>query len=94
MTKTEEYEFAILSVLVDQDQNGLSGMKTTEIKKLFHDIIGKNPEGETFFRHLMEHYIVFRMKNSETVFFPTVLGRFRLRDLQTIRTTEKEKKTR
>jgi hypothetical protein len=94
MTKTEEYEFAILSVLVDRDQNGRAGMRTTEIKKLFHDLIGKNSEGESFFRYMMEHYMVFRMKDSETIFFPTVLGRFRLRDLENMRVRGKEKKTR
>jgi hypothetical protein len=68
--------------LVQKDQNGKAGMTVAEIKKLFHDLIGKNKEGEKFFRHMMEHYMIFRMKESDTIFFPTVLEKFRLRDLE------------
>jgi hypothetical protein len=82
MTKTEKFELAILRVLVQKDQNGKAGMTAAEIKKLFHELIGKNIEGEKFFRHMMEHYMIFRMKESDAIFFPTVLGKFRLRDLE------------
>ncbi len=82
MTKTEQHELAILRVLVQNDENGRGGMTADEIKNLFHELIGKDREGEEFFRHMMKHYMVFRMKESQTFFFPTVLGKFRLRDLE------------
>ena len=82
MTWKEEYELAILRVLVTNDRHGRGGMTADEIKKLFHELIGRNKEGEKFFSYMMEHYMVLRMKDSQTFFFPTVLGKFRLRDLE------------
>lgn len=91
MTQTEDYELAILKELVHHDENGKGGMTATEIKKLFHHLIGKNKAGEKFFSHMMEYYMVLRMKESQTYFFPTVLGKFRLRDLERLGTDEKKK---
>jgi hypothetical protein len=69
MTRKEEYELAILRVLVTNDRHGRGGMTADEIRKLFHDLIGRNKE-EKIFSYMLEHYMVLRMKDSQTLFFP------------------------
>lgn len=82
ITRTEDYELLILRELASRDLNGKGGMTAAEIKKLFHTVIGRNKTGEKFFRHMMDYFMTFRLVDSQTRFFPTVLGRFRLRDLE------------
>jgi hypothetical protein len=94
MTRTEDYELLILRELAARDLSGHGGMTAVEIKKLFHTTIGRNKAGEKFFRHMMDYFMTFRMVNGQTCFFPTVLGKFRLRDLENQLEDEKLKSSR